>query len=339
MKNATYLILFCCSAISAADQQYPIFEVRNDLAYAEARLGVDYLNQTAKLYKPGVALPSGGEGGKRTTELLLGSAPVVSIEKDYIVLKIPADLKGQVAKGDVIRFETALREVDVKAGEAMTTNRNYIFGAGQLLAGVDQKFRLGELGYQRNLEGAFSLGNLVPEVMSIEFRPLQLSTPGLEKTSLAMFYKFTFVADRWLIFNTGVQFGLDKDGSTGGGLIGIGLAMRKLLRFEINVDWLYKSYTDSYGKLSFFISDATALLLQSGVLSLNGKEARSETNYYPTTSVSTYYVDKYTDLTYFTAGIGFGADRRVRLVLRGGIAGTKLDNVGLIGRGEVGFSF
>lgn len=339
MKKLIWLGLLLSASSEAAVPTYKIFEVRNDLAYAEAQLPMEYLNQSVKIYKPGVALPATTDAEKRTTDLLLGSAPIVAVEKDYVVLRIPAELKGQVARGDLVRADAAGQETTDKSTDVKMNRRNYLFGAGQLLAGLDQRFRLAELGYQRNLEGAFSVGNLTPEVMSIELRPLQVSTPALDKTSFAMFYKFSFIADRWLIFNTGIQFGLDKEGSTGGGLFGLGFAVRKMLRFEINIDWLYKSYTDSHGKLSVSLSDTATLLIQSGVLSLNGREARTQTDYYPTTTVSTYYVDKYTDLTYFTTGIAFGTDRGVRLVLRGGVAGTKLDNLGLIGRGEVGFQF
>lgn len=335
--------LLFVSTLWSDEREYAIFDIRNDLVYIEAKLTKDAIGVTGKVYKSGVELPDDGSGKKRYTKLVIGSATVAEVEADYAALRAPQEMILQIAKGDIVRLEIAAArqlEIDPKNPE-VPARLNQLFIAGSGVTG-DTKFYLGELGYRRFFEGNTKVLNVTPESMAIELRPLQTTATGFDRTAFALFYKVTFFSDKWLFFNTGLQFGLDKTSASGGLLIGIGVLYNDAIRFEGNIEFLSRTYADYHGKLTIMPKNMVSFIIQSGVLSLYTQQPYTYYNYsyYSTTysSTSTYYSTYYVDLTYFTVGLGIRTDR-LMLTGRGGLAGTNLNNLGFIARAEIAFLF
>lgn len=331
-------------ALWAEEHEYKIFDIRNDLIYIEIKLPKEAVGTTGKVYKSSVELPDDGSGKKRFTKLVIGPATVAEVEAEYAALRATPEMISQIAKGDIVKLDVPAAAAAEEATPASTApaKPNQLFVAGNALTG-DYKFYMGEVGYRRAFDGTTKILNVLPEYMAIEFRPLNLSSSNYTKTAFSLFYKFTFFSNEWLFFNTGIQFGLDKDSPLGGGLVGAGLVYKNSLRFEANVEWLSKSYADTHGKLIIFPKDLVSFIIQTGALSMNGREARTDYyynySYYSysyTTSVN--YYERFTDLAYFTAGMAITTSN-LRLTGRGGLAGTKLDNLGLIARAEIAYLF
>lgn len=349
-----YLLLLIPLAVFAAhgeESPMVIFEIRKDLAYAEASMPKENAGKYLKLYRTGIVLPSSKGKNRRTTQLLLGTVSIVTVEKDYVIVQVPADLVPEVRKGDILEFEpdTGVQHNTTgsvnSAGEAPSKTEtlqaaNYVFFAGQLAGAPmsNQTLALAEFGYSRNTTGMPFFSGLKPEMVIASLRPMVIRSSGNERTAVAGLFAITFMAERNVIVNTGLQMGLTQTSTVGGGLIGAGIKVPGVLRAEGNVEWLYRVYTDLYGKVAIEMGPQWFFVLQTGLLAMNSQATRTDTLSYSGTT-STYTYDRYKDFAYFTLGFGLNNTRGVRMIARGGLMGENLESIGVLGRFEMGIAF
>lgn len=347
------IFLFLPWALGATSDPEPammIFEIRKDLAYAEASIEAENVGKYLKIYRTGIPLPSTKAKEKRATNLLLGTVSIVAIEKDYVVVKIPDELIPDVRKGDILRFDasphtnTVSASVDQQQESKVTEEEkpvapNYIYFAGQLAHSLNANHALGigDLAYQRSVVGLPLFSGIKPDYVIAGLRPVVARSGSTERPAMTGFFQFTFMTQRWVFVNTGLQLGLKQTGTVGGGLLGIGFKLPGILKAETNIEWLYEIYTDAHAKLTYLVTHEWFFTMQTGLLAINGTATR--TDYYPNGNPLTHTYDQFTNFAYLTLGIGITNTRGVRVATRAGLMGDKLDSLGVIGRLEIGIGF